>query len=287
MHPKVRRPRVAIAAAVALALGVAAPAAAAPDFSTSQAVCQPANGVTARPGEQVMCTLFVDVRGANGLAVTADTSVPPHTTFDATNRDNRQVSVDDPAHPSLLSADEQQLGFINPGFRKQVSVWLLVATDGSAVPGDPVQTTWNIHEPGVPDTVVLSNIVRVTPPEADLTPSTIACRDADAGTLLPGDAVDCTAQLIDAPAREDAANVNVQAQLPAFTAWAAGGDELFHINNALFWLPPFFPSGVPSGPASAPPLHFRLTVSDATPGGTVIAPLVTVTYNNALSGATG
>jgi hypothetical protein len=175
MHPKVRRPPVAIAAAVALALGVAAPAAAAPDFSTSQAVCQPANGVTARPGEQVMCTLFVDVRGANGLAVTADTSVPPHTTFDATNRDNRQVSVDDPAHPSLLSADEQQLGFINPGFRKQVSVWLLVATDGSAVPGDPVQTTWNIHEPGVPDTVVLSNIAGSTRPRAR-TPGTSTCR---------------------------------------------------------------------------------------------------------------
>jgi hypothetical protein len=79
----------------------------------------------------------------------------------------------------------------------------------------------------------------------------------------------------------------VQAQLPALTAWAAGGDELFHINSVLSWLPSFFPSGVPSGPASAPPLHFRLTVSDATPGGTVIGPLVTVTYTNALSGATG
>jgi hypothetical protein len=274
--------------AAALAVSVAAaPSAGAIDFSDSQATCKPTNGATARVGDFVDCDVLVDVAGGNGLAVTADTTVPAHVTFDPSLEENMQLTQPDPGHPGNLHADELQLGFMSPGFRKLVRARFQVAA--GAQPYDPIQMSWLLHDPGSPDATITSNVVPVTPPPADLTPSTMTCDDVNGGTLLPGEQVQCQVQLVDKAQHEDATNVNAQTVLPLgkTTATAPQNESFRTDDNNLFWLPFFFPDGVKSGPPMAPLMKFGFTVADTTPGGTTLTPLATILYKNALSQISG
>jgi hypothetical protein len=141
MHPKVGRPLVTIASATTLVLALSGPARAdAPaDLTLSTLTCAPANGQTARPGDDVTCKLTAYLLAGYGYHTTADVTVPAATTYDPADPANAQGAPVPAVGPTSIHYDEQQLGLMNAGYPKQVQFRLHIRDDGGAVAGDLIQ----------------------------------------------------------------------------------------------------------------------------------------------------
>jgi hypothetical protein len=283
LTPSQVRPLSMLCACALALLLVCAPAASAdgPDFSLSRVDCAPIDA-SLRPGEQLRCELNVALIRSDQMVtdgITADMTLPADTTFDPMGVDNFHATPA-PGDPTRILFDASRLGRMFDGESKRVGATFTIKP--TAIPDGPLQTVVRIHAPGWPDATVTSNLLKVTRPPADLSPSSLPCVDANAGKLLLGDRVDCTLKLGNLPLHEDATAVSVQLPLLPRTQ-AAGGDYSFITGSTLNWVnkvPGGVPSGTPGSGPTVPDLHFSFVVGDDMPGGTVLVPQARVNYQN-------
>jgi hypothetical protein len=286
MHHRTRTVVSTIALTLVLAAATAAGAEAATTFGLSHLTCVPSNGFTTRPGDDVECRL--DVTAFEGMAgnVTADVTLPTGLGYDTTLSTNNAGTLDTSVSPPRIRYGTSVLGDFPPDFTKTVTMVLHIKDDGSISPGDPIAPVATVRSPTTADATIESNALFVTPPPAVLQPSTLTCSDLNGDPLRPGDVVECALQLVNQPKKEDATSVSVTVPIPGNTTWTPGGNDTSHTAGYISWAPAALPTGVPSGPASAPILRLRLTIGEA-PGGTKVFPYASVNYVNSLSMALG
>jgi hypothetical protein len=258
-----------------------------PDLSLSTLACRPENAVppllgSTRPGDFVLCQLkAANVSPTIAYHVTADISVPAGTTFHPLpNAQGTPVPAVDPDH---VHFDETKLGLIDSQSPKPASIRLRIL-DGTA-PGTPIQPVATVRDPAATTFLATANALSVMPQQADLTPTTTSCANADPARadVRAGDTLACTFTLTNKPSREDATDVTLTAGVPTGTEWAPGGNESFHFGSNLNWFADRLPGGVPTGTTVAP-LKVMLKVLPTTLGGTTLYVNGTVNWVNALSG---
>jgi hypothetical protein len=284
--------------AVAIAIGVLASAlAAAPaqattsTFTGSTLTCTPLTPhVVAKvsyvvPGDVLDCALNVHVGPSGAIGVTAVVNMPADTSW---------VSGGD-SHDAGTITFGSTLGQFFGSDSRSVRFQLSVGSTGT--PGDTVAATADLSGSGVTaSTITQSPLLFVAPPDADLTPSALACQDDSPATpLFPGDVVDCRLTVVNGQvpgtattqsAVGVAATVSLQ---PGVTSWLSGGTS--NTSLSIFFGGDLLgeaalPGEVDSG-QSGLPADFQLTVSPAAPGGTPIAPRATIGYVNQVHGTNG
>src|SRR4051794_16040412 len=271
---------------VLLSMAAGAPVAAADvpppaDLGKSTLECAALVNGEARPGDDVLCRLSVDVVTGFGYDATADITVPANTTYDPLAQRNYQGVADDLAHPASVHYGTSQLGFLTAGQPKTVQIQLHIRPD--AIPGDAIAPVATVHVTNGPDYVTTASDAVVQPPPAVLTPSEMTCADEDGPPLRPADFLDCTARLVDLPFKEDATELTARVAVPKGAAWAAGGNESGHDADGLFWSLGAFPDGVPSGGEGPQKMRLRLRIDDDVVPGTIIRPAAIVEFASALS----
>ncbi|MBI5106255.1 MAG: DUF11 domain-containing protein [Solirubrobacterales bacterium] len=272
------------AAAIGLiaSLATAAPALADHPLRGSEIVCKPAVGKFLRVGDDLACTLTVrNVEPMFVDDVTATIDIPADMSYDPAAPDNEETIPDPPLPPATFSYGTSKLGDFAPGDVRTVKFRLKVAP--SATPGEAIQPEGQVHAPGYADLPVTSNVVNITPPVADISPSTVVCADLNAGRFLPGDLFECKINLENLTGREDATGVQVQASIPPLSSYVLGDAST---NNFLFavWRAEKVPTGIPSGAGPLAPLTYRMRLDPNAPGGTAVVSIVNVNYTNSITG---
>jgi hypothetical protein len=276
------------AALMSMGLAGAALADGAPDLSLSRLSCAPENAAppalgSTRPGDYVVCQLKAANLGTTiAYHVTAEVTIPAGTAY--APPPNAQGIPLPAGAPTRVLFDESKLGLIDELNPKPASVRLRVLDD--AAPGTPIQPVATVRDPAAATVLATANALSVMPQKADLSPSGVACANADPAKadVRAGDTLDCRFVLAGRAAREDATQVTLSAGIPTGTEWAPGGNDSFHFGSNLNWFAGVLPDGVRSGATADPVLDVHLHVLPATLGGTVLYVNGTLDWVNVLSG---
>src|SRR3954470_24726051 len=124
---------------VLLSMAAGAPVAAADvpppaDLGKSTLECAALVNGEARPGDDVLCRLSVDVVTGFGYDATADITVPANTTYDPLAQRNSQGGRNDLTPPAGVNYRTSKLGCLTAGHAKTVHIHLHIRPD--AIPGD-------------------------------------------------------------------------------------------------------------------------------------------------------
>jgi hypothetical protein len=193
----------ALAAVAVLGFAPVAQAVSPPDISASTLTCLDTGGGALRSGDDLTCSLTAvmaaDTENANiSATITLPTvvefvSAAPPATYDDGTR--------------VITFNESALGFTFATMSRTVEFHVAVGSGLTA--GTAISVSGNIVAVGdsdgaVDDVDVVSPDLLVSPLVADISATTVGCADANGGTLLPGEVVQCSLDAINPAGHEDA-----------------------------------------------------------------------------------
>jgi hypothetical protein len=201
--------------------GASAQAAIAPDISTSTLSCVDDNGGALRVEDDLACTLIAEMAyGTENATISATIPLPDTLEIDP--------SKPPPAYDQVTRAitlGPTTLGFTFSGDRRLFKFYVRLV-DGLD-PGTPISLAADVTAVGESDGVTVHSLptspeLLVSPPAATLADSTVICSDDNGGALMPGDAVSCDLDVVNALGYENASPVGAT-MLFAGGTWVAGG----------------------------------------------------------------
>jgi hypothetical protein len=192
-----------------------------PNVSKSSLDCVDSDGGVLRSGDDVSCTLTAKLEpDTENAMVTAIVVLPaevefasaaPPATYDSGSR--------------VITFDEQTLGFTFSSQQRTVLFHVTVGpglTAGTQISLSSDLTAVGDLDQAVSQITVSSPAIVIAPLVATLAASTLACSDDNGATLLPGEIVTCTLDVINPTGYEDASDVAASISVGG-ASWFLGG----------------------------------------------------------------